>query len=51
MPISMDSTVMFNAACGVLSMHLVNSMGCHTSDRIAYDLHGHQVDSKPILIT
>ena len=50
-PISMDSTVISNAACRVLSIHLVGSMGGHTSDRVAYDLHGHQAYGKPILIT
>ena len=48
--ISMDCTVMFNAACGVLFMHLAGSMGKHTGDREAHDLHGHQIDGKPILI-
>ena len=50
MPISMDSTVMFNAACRVLFMYLDGSMVWQTGDREAYDLHGHQVDGKPILI-
>ena len=50
MIISMDSTVMFNAACGVLFMHLAGNMGRYTGDREAYDLHEHQVDGKPILI-
>ena len=47
----MDSTAVSNAACGALSMHLVGSMGWHTSNRVAYDLHGHQAYGKPILIT
>ena len=47
----MDSTVVPNAVYRVLSMHLVGSMGWHTSGGVAYDLHGHQVYGKSILIT
>ena len=47
----MDSTVMPNAACGVLSMYVVGSMEWDTSDRVAYDLPGPQTDGMPILIT
>ena len=47
----MDSTIMPNAACGVLSMHVVDSMEWHTSDRVAYDLPGPQTDGMPILMT
>ena len=50
-PISMDSTVVSNAACRVLAMHLAGSMRWYTSDGVAYGLHGHQAYGKPILIT
>ena len=50
-PISVDSTVVSNAACRVLSMHSAGSMRWYTSDGVAYGLHGHQVYVKPILIT
>ena len=47
----MDSTVMPNAACGVLSMHVVGSTDWYASNRVAYDLLGPQADGMPILIT
>ena len=46
----MVGIVMPNAACGVLSMHVVGSLEWHTRDRVAYGLSDHQAGGKPILI-
>ena len=50
-PISMGITVASNVACRVLSMHPTGGKRWYTSNKVAYDLRGHQAYGKLILLT